>query len=159
VASFESWLETNWFNLVQTVSIVVGLLFAGLSLRRDARSRRLSNLLVLKQEHRELWNTIHEKPGLARILQKEVDLVATPITNEEETFLRQLIVHVAVAWELIQDGTPLNLAGLRRDVAGVFSLPLPKLAWERAREAQNRRFMKFVDRAVATRLKRDKDRP
>lgn len=157
MASFESWFETNWFNFVQTVSIVLGLLFTGFSLRRDTRSRRFSNLLALKEEHRELWNIIHEKPGFARILHREVDLVASPMTNEEEIFLRQMIVHFAVAWELIRDGTPLDLGAFRRDVAEIFSLPLPKLAWERAIVAQNPRFARFVERAVVSRGNKDND--
>jgi hypothetical protein len=40
------WLDANWFNLIQTVSIVIGLIFAGLSFRRDTHTRRLSNLLA-----------------------------------------------------------------------------------------------------------------
>jgi hypothetical protein len=125
VAAFQGWLDANWFNLVQTVSIVAGLLFTASSLRKDSRSRRLSNLLALKEEHRELWNTIYSRPQFSRILQTEVDLVAMPLTNEEEVFLRQLIVHVATAWELIQEGIPLNLPAFRSDVAEFFSLPLP----------------------------------
>ncbi len=151
MAYFESWLEANWFSAVQTVGIVLGLLFTGLSLRRDTRSRRLSNLLALKEEHRELWSIVHQKPEFARILQRDVDLVASPMTNEEEVFLRQMIVHFAVSWEFIQDGTPLDLGAFRRDAAEIFSLPLPKLAWSRAIRAQNPIFAKFIRNAVSGR--------
>ncbi len=62
VAYIETWLETNWINLFQTVGIVLGLVFTSFSWRRDTRTRKLSNLLALKKEHRELWNIIHANP-------------------------------------------------------------------------------------------------
>jgi len=142
------WLYANWFNLVQTLSIVIGLVFAGLSFRRETRSRRLTNLLALKQEHRELWNTMHSRPKLSRILQANVDLVAEPVRPEEEVFLRELIVHVATAWELIRDGTPLDIGAFRRDVGDFFALPIPRRVWDRTTHAQSREFLRFFESAV-----------
>ncbi len=69
------------------------------------------------------------------------------MTEEEEIFLRQMIVHFAVAWELIKDGTPLDFGAFQRDAAEIFSLPLPKLAWQRARGAQSASFIEFVEEA------------
>jgi hypothetical protein len=148
VGSIEVWLQGNWFNVVQTVSIVFALVFTGLSLRRDTRSRRLSNLLILKGEHRELWSIIHGKPEFARILQADVDLVGRPMKSDEEIFLRQMIAHFAAAFELIQDGTPLDLEAFRRDAKEIFSLPLPKSAWQRAKNLQNPGFSKFIEDAL-----------
>ena len=139
------WLEANWFNLVQSSSIVLGLVFAGLSFRRETRSRRLSNLLALKTEHRQLWNTIHSKPELARILRADVDLLAEPVRIEEEVFLRDLIVHVATAWELIRDGTPLDREAFRRDIAAFFSLPIPRRVWDGTTHAQAQSFIQFFE--------------
>ncbi len=150
MASFDGWLEANWFDIVQTVSIVLGLLFTGISLRRDTRSRQLESLLALKEEHRELWSLIHDNPQLSRIFQPEVDLIASPMTDAEEIFLRQMIVHFAVSWELHREGTPFDLGAFRRDAAKIFSLPLPKLAWERALDAQDSKFAEFIQRALKT---------
>lgn len=141
-------IQTDWFNLVQTIGIVFGLIFTSASLRRDAGGRRLANLLALKQEHRELWNTIHERPELARILTKDADLIANPMTEPEEIFLRQLIVHVAVSWELIRQGTPLNRQAFRNDVADFFTLPLPRKVWLAVKGAQDARFRKFLENAI-----------
>jgi hypothetical protein len=148
VASFGGFLEANWFNIVQTISIVLGLVFAGLSLRKDNRGRRLANLLSLKAEHRELWNVIHDKPEFARILKSEVDLATEAMTPQEEIFLRQMIVHFAVSWELLRDGTPFDIGAFRRDAGHIFSLPLPNLAWQRALAAQNPEFARFINNAV-----------
>lgn len=153
MAFFESWFETNWFNLFQTTGIILGLLFTGLSLRRDVKGRHLSNLLALKEEHRELWSIIHEKPALARVLRREVDLLAEPMTDQEEIFLRQVIVHFAVSWELAREGTPFDFSGFRRDAGDVFSLPLPKSAWDRAKAAQNPKFVNFIEKAISIRVR------
>jgi hypothetical protein len=152
VGSFQFWLETNWFNLSQTAGIVLGLLFTGFALLNDSRNRHLSNLLALKQEHRALWSVVHENPHLARILEREVDLVSAPMTNDEEIFLRQMIVHFAVAWEFIKDGVPLNADAFRKDAAEIFSLPLPKTVFERVRGAQAPDFAAFIDGALAARM-------
>lgn len=154
MASFESWLELNWINLFQTVGIVLGLVFTSFSWRRDARTRKLSNLLALKKEHRELWNIIHANPEFARILQPEVDLVAAPMTNNEEVFLRQMIVHFAVAFELILEGTPVDAEAFKRDAEEIFSLPLPNLAWRRAINFQSPKFSAFVEQAIASKVGR-----
>jgi hypothetical protein len=148
VESLRGWIESNWFNLAQTAGIICGLVFTGLALRREARARHFSNLLSLKSEHRELWSLVHERPELARVLQSDVDLVAFPINNEEEIFLRQMIVHFAVAFELNKAGTPFDLQGFSKDAAEIFSLPLPRLAFERAKNAQDPAFNSFVEEAM-----------
>lgn len=149
VASFRAILQENWFDLIQTVSLMGGLLFTGLSLRRENSARRWSNLLALKQEHRELWSTIHDRPELSRILKAEVDLLAHPMTQAEEVFLHQVIVHVAVSWELIRQGTPLDLTAFRNDVGAFFNLPLPRAEWRAVRMSQKPQFVTFVETALA----------
>lgn len=146
-----SWLEANWFNFIQTAGILFGLLFTTLALRRDSRERRLSNLLALKTEHRELWNIIHENPRLARILNPDVDLIASPITEEETVFLRQMIVHFAVSWQSLQDGMPLNPDGFKKDASTIFSLPLPRTAWREVKQVQHPGFVEFIEQAITHR--------
>lgn len=149
---FWGWLQNNWVNFVQTIGIVAGLLFTAVSFRRDTQARRISNLLTLKEEHRELWSIVHQNPSFSRILDPHADLVAAPMTNEEEVFLRQMIVHCAVGFELVRRGTPLELKAVSRDFAEIFSLPLPKDAFQRARHGQSPDFVEFVERAVAKKL-------
>jgi hypothetical protein len=150
VAPLSEFLETDWFNLVQTISIVLGLIFTATSLRRDAFAKQVGNLLTLKQEHRELWNTIHERPELSRILGKQADLVGSPLTESENVFLRQVIVHVAFSWELIRQGTPLDLEGFRADVTDFFKRPLPRKVWEEVRTAQDAGFRAFLDNVLSS---------
>lgn len=145
---FWGWLQNNWVDLIQTIGIVAGLAFTAVSFKREEQTRRISNLLSLKEEHRELWSIVHQNPGFSRILDPDVDLVANPMTNEEEVFLRQMIVHFAVGYEMVRTGTPLDIGAVKGDVAEVFSLPLPKLAFARARHGQSPEFVRFVEEAL-----------
>lgn len=147
MALLSAFLNTHWFDLIQTIGIVGGLIFTGVSLRRDHTGRKLANLLVLKEEHRELWNAVREKGELSRILEPCADLVACPMTNAEEVFLRQVIVHAAVSYELIRNGTPLDMEAFRNDVEEFFNLPLPRAAWKMVRASQQKEFRTFLERA------------
>lgn len=142
-----AFLDTHWFDLIQTIGIVVGLFFTGLSLRRDHTGRKLANLLALKEEHRELWNAVRENGELSRILKPDADLLARPMTSAEEVFLRQVIVHTAVSYELIRNGTPLDMEAFRNDVAEFFNLPLPREVWKTVRASQQKEFRTFLERA------------
>jgi hypothetical protein len=44
---FGNWLRDHWFVLLQSAGIIGGLLFTGISLRIDARVRRVGNLLAI----------------------------------------------------------------------------------------------------------------
>ncbi len=79
--------------------------------------------------------------------------MAAPMTNNEEVFLRQMIVHFAVAFELILEGTPVDAQAFRNDAQEIFSLPLPKLAWRRAIAFQNPKFSAFVEQAISSEVK------
>ena len=64
----EAWFSENWFNLFSAVGIIGGLLFTAVSLRSETKTRRISNLLTLTQNHRELWAEMFRRPGLERVL-------------------------------------------------------------------------------------------
>lgn len=151
MALLGAWLEANWFSFIQTAGIIFGLSVTALGYRRDLRERRLSNLLALKTEHRELWSLVHENPRLARVLDPDADLLAKPLTHEEVVFLRQVIVHFAVAWQSLQDGMPLNAEGFEEDAAAVFNLPLPRAAWREVKNVQHPGFVQFVEHATGKR--------
>jgi hypothetical protein len=151
VGLVQSWLDANWFNFIQTAGILFGLSFTALGFRRDLRERRLANLFALKAEHRELWSIVHENPRLARVLDPDADLLAAPLTHEEVIFLRQLIVHFAVAWQSLQAGMPLDAKGFEEDAAAIFNLPLPRAAWREVKNVQHPGFVQFVEKVVGKR--------
>lgn len=139
------WLSENWFSLVQSAGIVGGLVFTAASARQDTRSRRNGNLLTFTSQHRELWSEVHRRPELSRILQRDVDLIAQPMTVAEEEFLNTVFVHVQTGWDLAKNDDFLSPEVLETDMRNFLTHPLPRLAWESRRKSRDPRFMAFMD--------------
>jgi hypothetical protein len=148
VSAVSSWIDQNWFSFLQSVGIVGSLLLTATALRRDSRSRRASDLLNLLEQHRQLWGEIHRRPELVRILSKEVDLVAQPISLAEEEFINLIVVHYHTGWMLARAGTGNNVAALAADIRGLFSLPLPKAVWRQTKDRRDQDFARFVDSSL-----------
>jgi hypothetical protein len=144
VRDVSAWLFNNWFALLQGVGIVAGLLFTGISLRREAASRRLNAMLTLTAQHRDLWNEVHRRPELGRILSDSVDLVGHPITLAEEEFLNIVFVHFSTGWELSVRHGLISRDAFGEDVRRFFQLPIPKVVWERTKGVREPGFVRFV---------------
>ena len=144
-----AWLNDNWFSLLQSAGIIGGLLFTGLAARREARSRKTSDILTLLEQHRELWSEIHRRPELARVILPEVDLVASPLSVPEERFLNLVIVHFHTGWQLAVDRVVHTPEIMAADVRGFFTLPLPRAVWEQSKASRDPEFVRFVDTALA----------
>ena len=87
-----SWIGAHWSEIIQTLG-VAGLFFTALSLRIDARVRRVANRLTITQDHRDLWIYYHSRPEFKRVTEAKVDLEEKPITTEEEHFVTLAILH------------------------------------------------------------------
>lgn len=74
------WVAHNWFDAVQTLGIIAGLLFATLTLRSDLKSRRIENLLEITEHHRDIWKQLHQSPNLVRVLDPRAKLHRAPVT-------------------------------------------------------------------------------
>ncbi len=61
------WLSQNWFNILSSVGIIAGLWFTAFSLRADAKTRRVANLLTIVTNHREIWKVFLNDKSLERI--------------------------------------------------------------------------------------------
>ncbi len=140
-----AWVSSNWFQLIQSTSIVAGLVFAGLSWRRDSHGRRLGHLIAIKQEHRQIWAELSRHPDLTRVLDEKADLVGQPPTIMETQFLTVVIVHIATSWDLCREGRLFALPSIREDVRSLLALPIPRFVWNQVRDVQEPRFAEFVD--------------
>src|SRR6266498_5237133 len=138
------WVSDNWFSLIQTLGIIAGLVFTAASFRVDAKTRQISNLLTITGQHREIWKEFYRRPELSRVLEHEPDLEARPLSNDEELFVRLLILHLSSTFEATRDDLYLKPEGLERDVQFFFSLPIPKTVWNKFKVFQNSRFVQFI---------------
>lgn len=145
-----AWIAANWFVLLQSVGIIGGLLFTAVSLRSDTHTRRISNLLTITNQHREIWSRLFDRPELARVLSESADVNRAQVTEVESLLIRLLILHLSSSYHAIKDGVFLSPEGVRKDIAWFFSLPLPKTVWRHWRRFQDRAFVAFVDECLAS---------
>ena len=142
------WLAHEGKATLETIALVVGLYVTAASFRADAKERRLSNLMALTGSHRDLWMEIDQRPDLSRLLKKEADLKANPVTASEKRFAHLLITHFAVSYVAVKSGLVSDMAGLRMDVKNFFTLPIPAEVWKWSREFQSRELVAFVDECL-----------
>ncbi len=143
------WLSTNWFNLLSAVGIIGSLLFTGISLRSETKTRRISNLLTLTQNHRELWAEMFRRPGLERVLDPSANLDSLPVTLDEHFYVAMAIHHLNSAYRAIRSGLLIKPDGVGEDIRGFFSLPVPREVWRKLRSLQNEDFVAFVEACLA----------
>lgn len=143
-----SWLAAHWLDLIQSAGIVGGLLFNGWALHRDGQAQRAANLLKLTEQHRDIWREMFSRPGLARVLRPDADLLTDPVTDEETLFVTLLILHLNTAFSAVRAGVLRAPEGITPDIRGFFSLPIPRAAWEKARHLHDREFVRFVEAKI-----------
>jgi hypothetical protein len=149
VAAFLAWFDQNWFILLQSLGIMGSLWLTSATVRRDTRAREASNWLSLLEQHRELWKDLHQRPELSRIMSREVDLVAQPISAAEQEFLNLVVVHFHTGWMLAKAGSTNSLETMATDVRTFFSLPLPHSVWEQTKILRDKEFLHFVEECLS----------
>ncbi len=140
-----NWIHRYWFDLFQTVGIVGGLLFTAYAVRKDERARKITNLIALNERHDYIWSKFYERPELARVLKKEVDLNRQPISDEEWLFAKMLIIHLDTVCRAVKAGMFIEIKGIKSDVREFLRLPIPKMVWEKIRPFQDEDFVEFVE--------------
>ncbi|HXI84704.1 MAG TPA: hypothetical protein VNL17_11520 [Verrucomicrobiae bacterium] len=140
-----SWVAEHWFDVIQTVGIIGGLLFTAFAIRRDEKARRISNLVSITDHYRQIWKEVYDRPKLSRVLEKHVDVKVQPPSNEEGLFINFLILHLSCVHQAMMDGMFIALDGLQADIKEFFSLPIPRAVWEKSKRLQNHSFVKFVE--------------
>ena len=86
-----------------------------------------------------------ERPELARILERRVDLQADPISDAEENFVNLVILHLNASHYAFTQGLFKKPDGLGEDVRSFFSCPIPAAVWQKTRRFRDRKFAKFVE--------------
>jgi hypothetical protein len=139
------WLAENSFNLLSAVGIIGGLWFTATSFRADAKSRQVSNLLALTQNHQRMWQDFYHQPDLARVLDERADLKHQPLKQAEEEFVNLVVQHLNAVYQATKTGMLMKQEGMRREIVEFLSLPIPKAVWEKIKLYQNDDFAAFVE--------------
>lgn len=148
MVGFYSWVEGNWFNIVQTAGIMGSLCLAAAAANREAKASEIENLLTISNHHRELWKGVYQRQELERILRADTDIQAIPVTVAEEEFINMVMVHFQTTWFVAKTGGLITLKELAGDAQAFFSLTLPRAVWEKTKQCRNQRFVRFVERAL-----------
>lgn len=144
----EYWLAENWFILLSSVGIVGGLVFNAVSLRSEARTRRIANLLIITQNHREIWSQLYKRPELWRVLDANANIATVPVRLEEEIFVNFLLLHLNSSFRAMKEDVFFRPEGLRADIRRFFSLPIPAEIWKRMKPFQDEDFTAYVESSI-----------
>jgi hypothetical protein len=157
MGAFSSWVDGNWFNLIQTVGIMGSLCLTAVASNqqakasnREAKSKEVENLLTIAEQHQELWRGVAQRKDLERIFQPDGNALAKQATVVEMEFLNSVIVHFQTGWWIAKGGGITTLEEIREDARSFFTLPLPHAVWEKTKQSRNREFVRFIDRAIDT---------
>jgi hypothetical protein len=139
------WLNENWLNLFSSVGIIGSLWFTAVSLHSETKTRRVSNLLSVTANHREIWKIYLDDKQLARIRDASADTREQPITEAERVFVGLVIHHISTVYFSTKDQLVVKFEGWRRDIAQFLSLPIPREVWDKIKVLQNDDFAAFVE--------------
>src|ERR1017187_8015267 len=98
------WFGQHWFDFFQTVVVAGGLIFTGVAMRDETRARRITNLLTLTENHREIWTSLFKFPSLTRVLDESPDLGKNPAGTNERLFVLLVIQHLHSTFQSMKDG-------------------------------------------------------
>jgi hypothetical protein len=143
---------------LNAIGIVGGLWFTAVSLRGETKARRFANLLTLTQHHREIWSELLERPALARVLNSDAELTATPVTEEEGIFVNLLVLYMNSVYAATRAGLFKAPEGAAQDVRDLLSRPIPAAIWKEIRGLQDKGFVAFIEGSLAPKSQRKKFR-
>jgi hypothetical protein len=138
------WVTDHALGVIEAIGIIASLSFTAVSLRKDADSRRISNLLSLTKAHREIWGQIYQRSDLTRILDPKADIERNPVTNEEAVFVTFLIFHLNACFQAMRQKMFITPEALAEDIRWFFSLPVPYTIWKRSKNFQDKEFARFM---------------
>ncbi len=145
------WFDHNWFALAQTGLLASGLFLLSFASLFQAKARRITNLIKLTEQHRDLWERMYSQPELARILDPKANLAMKGITPEEQMFVIFIILHLNTTYFATRAGLFQRQDSLGKDIERFFSLPIPRAVWENVKVLQEAPFAKFVERYLPSR--------
>ena len=140
-----TWLSEHWFDVIQTVGVVGGLLLTAYTINKDAKAHQMRNLIAINARHDRIWSMFYHRPELSRVLQPKIDLVREPISDHEWLFVRMLFTHLDTVRRTSKAGMFVTIEGMKKDVKTFMELPIPRAVWEKLKPFQDADFVAFID--------------
>lgn len=139
-----AWIAQH-SDLLQNLGIISGFLFTAHSIRSESKDRKIGNIMAMVQNHHSIWKQLYENPELSRVIDANADLSSEPITTQERIFITSVILHMDAIHRAIRARMFVRIEGMRKDINGLFSLPIPKQVWGMVKPLQDRDFVAFVE--------------
>jgi hypothetical protein len=109
----EAWFATHWFDAIETVGVISGLLFTAHTIRKDERARQITNMIAINARYTDIWQEFYRRPELSRVLKPGVDLEKEPVTDQEWLFVKMLIIHLDTVRHAMKAGMFVKIEGLK----------------------------------------------
>jgi hypothetical protein len=142
------WLETNWFSLLQTVSIIGTLSIATIAVRSSGRATKGSNTLAIASSNRQIWGQLITNPVLQSVTRHTM-MPGEEVRYDELRFVLQVIHHIETSFELAQTGGIKPVQNMRRDIHATMTLPVFRVVWQDAKAYQDNSFVEFIDSCIS----------
>ena len=138
----------DWFTLLQSLGIIIGFLFSGYAIWKDANATKLQNYILLTQSHREVWSMMMDNEKLGRVLEKDIPASKMELTYRERQFLTFIFLHITCSFELSKRGKIVDIEKDKEDIADLLSHPLVKKFWDDNSRFYNEDFRAFITKCV-----------
>ena len=139
------WVFQHLFDILSAVGVVGGLFFTAFTIREDTKARKVTNLLEITANHRDVWQDYLTRPSLWRVTDPSANLDKKPVRPDEEIFANRVILHLSSTYEALKEELLVKQEGLRLDAQEFFSFPIPQAVWEKTKSLQNKDFVRFVE--------------
>ncbi len=127
------WGETSLQCILESADIEQGM----------SRIRRMDLLINLTQHHRTIWLKFFDSPSLERILKPDWD--KHPISEDEMLFVQIILLHLTTILTAVRKGILAKPADLDADLKAFFSLPIPKITWQRTHALYDATTRRYID--------------
>jgi hypothetical protein len=145
MTNFALFFQNYVRDWLEPVGIISGLLFSGIALRNDVRSRRIENHIKLAEGYRAIWSAVITDPTLERVRRINISLKAKPVTPAEDRLVRFIFQNILLAFEARNARQLGDIGNLELDVADFMARPIPRAVWEEIAQFQPAAFRKFVE--------------
>lgn len=88
------------------------------------------------------------RPELARVLDADINLITTPVTKQEITYVKLLFLHLDSSYRTIKTRGFKEPTNLTLDIQSFLSLPIPRHVWTTTRQIRDPEFVAFVEKRL-----------